>query len=88
MRHSASFTNTIDGPGQSNPSLVISTPSPRCEIAAGHVNKALVIGAEMLTPMVDWTDRTTCVLFGDGAGASNSTGYSNNDNTTYVVSDS
>ena len=29
----------------------------------------LVIGAETLSRMVDWTDRTTCVLFGDGAGA-------------------
>ena len=29
----------------------------------------LVIGAETLTRMVDWTERTTCVLFGDGAGA-------------------
>ncbi len=38
-------------------------------IAAGVVNVALVIGAEKLSAMVDWTDRNTCVLFGDGAGA-------------------
>lgn len=31
--------------------------------------KALVIGAETLSKLVDWTDRTTCILFGDGAGA-------------------
>ncbi len=30
---------------------------------------ALVVGAETLSRMVDWTDRSTCVLFGDGAGA-------------------
>jgi len=38
-------------------------------IRAGEVKCALVIGAERLSNMVDWTDRTTCVLFGDGAGA-------------------
>lgn len=37
--------------------------------ATGQATNAIVIGAEMLTPMVDWTDRSTCVLFGDGAGA-------------------
>ncbi len=35
----------------------------------GSVKKALVIGAEILSRIVDWTDRNTCVLFGDGAGA-------------------
>jgi len=38
-------------------------------IAAGSYDSALVIGAETLTRIVDWTDRSTCVLFGDGAGA-------------------
>jgi 3-oxoacyl-[acyl-carrier-protein] synthase-3 len=38
-------------------------------IRAGQVRNALVIGAETLSRMVDWTDRGTCVLFGDGAGA-------------------
>jgi 3-oxoacyl-[acyl-carrier-protein] synthase-3 len=38
-------------------------------IEAGHVKNALVIGADCLTKFVDWTDRSTCVLFGDGAGA-------------------
>ncbi|MBU0691367.1 ketoacyl-ACP synthase III [bacterium] len=38
-------------------------------IACGRAKKALIIGSEFLTPMNDWTDRTTCVLFGDGAGA-------------------
>ncbi|MDX1460190.1 MAG: beta-ketoacyl-ACP synthase III [Xanthomonadales bacterium] len=38
-------------------------------IRVGDADKALVIGAETLTRMVDWDDRSTCVLFGDGAGA-------------------
>ncbi|MCP9759773.1 ketoacyl-ACP synthase III [Aquitalea sp. S1-19] len=38
-------------------------------IKAGLATKALVIGAEVLTRILDWEDRRTCVLFGDGAGA-------------------
>ena len=38
-------------------------------IASGMWKKVLVIGAEVLSPLIDWTDRNTCVLFGDGAGA-------------------
>jgi 3-oxoacyl-[acyl-carrier-protein] synthase-3 len=38
-------------------------------IRSGMVKNALVIGAETLSRIVDWTDRGTCVLFGDGAGA-------------------
>ncbi|MBX3710337.1 MAG: ketoacyl-ACP synthase III [Lysobacter sp.] len=38
-------------------------------IRSGAVRTALVIGAETLTRMLDWNDRGTCVLFGDGAGA-------------------
>lgn len=38
-------------------------------IKAGQVKRALVIGAEHFTRLLDWDDRTTCVLFGDGAGA-------------------
>lgn len=38
-------------------------------IEAGAYQLALVIGAETLSRIVDWTDRRTCVLFGDGAGA-------------------
>ncbi|MEI3339236.1 MAG: hypothetical protein V8R80_04170, partial [Eubacterium sp.] len=36
---------------------------------AGVYKNALIIGAETLSRIVDWTDRTTCVLFADGAGA-------------------
>lgn len=38
-------------------------------IAAGHADTALVVAAEKMSAIVDWTDRTTCVLFGDGSGA-------------------
>jgi 3-oxoacyl-[acyl-carrier-protein] synthase-3 len=38
-------------------------------VARGLAKCALVIGAEELTRLMDWTDRSTCVLFGDGAGA-------------------
>ncbi|MGH3488268.1 MAG: beta-ketoacyl-ACP synthase III [Actinopolymorphaceae bacterium] len=38
-------------------------------IQAGAARNALVIGSEKLTEFTDWTDRTTCVLVGDGAGA-------------------
>lgn len=38
-------------------------------IRAGSANRALVIGAETFSRILDWEDRTTCVLFGDGAGA-------------------
>lgn len=38
-------------------------------IATGEAETVLVVGAECLTRYVDWTDRATCVLFGDGAGA-------------------
>ncbi len=38
-------------------------------VAAGAVRNALVIGAESLTKIVNWKDRNTCILFGDGAGA-------------------
>jgi 3-oxoacyl-[acyl-carrier-protein] synthase III len=38
-------------------------------IRLGQVRRALVIGAETMSRIIDWTDRETCVLFGDGAGA-------------------
>ena len=38
-------------------------------IKTGSARKALVVGAETLSRIIDWTDRDTCVLFGDGAGA-------------------
>lgn len=38
-------------------------------IRGGQAKTALVVGAEVISRMLDWNDRTTCVLFGDGAGA-------------------
>ncbi|MFK8034993.1 MAG: beta-ketoacyl-ACP synthase III [Hyphomicrobiales bacterium] len=38
-------------------------------VRAGNAKNVLVIGAETFSRLLDWTDRTTCVLFGDGAGA-------------------
>ena len=41
----------------------------RGHILAGDAEYVLVLGAETLSRLVDWTDRNTCILFGDGAGA-------------------
>ena len=38
-------------------------------VQTGKVKRALVIGVELLSRLIDWTDRNTCVIFGDGAGA-------------------
>ena len=38
-------------------------------LTSGRYRKALVVGAEKMSSIMDWEDRTTCVLFGDGAGA-------------------
>lgn len=49
--------------------FVYAVETARNFIATGAVNNALVIGAEKMSSILDWQDRTTCVLFGDGAGA-------------------
>src|SRR2546426_3826982 len=38
-------------------------------ISSGLSRKALVIGSDVMSKIVDWSDRSTCILFGDGAGA-------------------
>src|ERR1700733_1891942 len=38
-------------------------------VRSGAMKHVLVVGVELLSRVIDWTDRTTCVLFGDGAGA-------------------
>jgi len=48
-------------------------------IEARHVNNVLVIGVDALSKQVDWTDRSTCILFGDGAGAVVLAGEENTD---------
>ncbi|MBK8977746.1 MAG: ketoacyl-ACP synthase III [Planctomycetes bacterium] len=50
-------------------SFVTALSAAHAMVAAGTVRNALVIGAEKLSTVVDYTDRETCVLFGDGAGA-------------------
>lgn len=40
-----------------------------CFIRTGQAKTVLLIGAETMSRLMDWTDRTTCILFGDGAGA-------------------
>ena len=55
-------------------------------IKTGQSNNALVIGAETFTRILDWTDRSTCVLFGDGAGAVVLCGHDNsNDLENYGI---
>ena len=49
--------------------FIYSTAVAASMIESGAVRNALVIGVDVLTKFVDWTDRSTCVLFGDGAGA-------------------
>ncbi|HWI52254.1 MAG TPA: beta-ketoacyl-ACP synthase III [Symbiobacteriaceae bacterium] len=51
------------------PGWLYGTVMAQQTIASGMYNCALVIGAEMLSKLVDWEDRSTCVLFGDAAGA-------------------
>lgn len=49
--------------------FIYSLATASAMIQSGQANTALVIGADTLTKFVDWTDRATCVLFGDGAAA-------------------
>lgn len=49
--------------------FVFAYQSAQAYIASGFYKTILIIGSETLSTMVDWTDRGTCILFGDGAGA-------------------
>ncbi len=49
--------------------FVFAIETARHYVASGAVETALVIGAEKMSAILDWKDRSTCVLFGDGAGA-------------------
>lgn len=51
------------------PGWVYALSSAYAYVKSGVCKKVLAIGSETLSKIVDWTDRTTCVLFGDGAGA-------------------
>ena len=58
------------------------------EALTGNVKHVLVVGAEVLSKTVDWQDRSTCVLFGDGAGAAVfSQNHKNNIISLYTGSD-
>lgn len=49
--------------------FVLAFNTAQAYISAGVYRTILVVGAESMSNMVDWTDRSTCILFGDGAGA-------------------
>ncbi|KAM0990090.1 hypothetical protein ACFX13_008759 [Malus domestica] len=49
--------------------FILGLVSAYCHIKAGGFKNVLVIGADALSRIVDWTDRGTCILFGDAAGA-------------------
>jgi 3-oxoacyl-[acyl-carrier-protein] synthase-3 len=59
-------------------------------LRSGVARRILLVGAETLTKVIDWTDRNTCVLFGDGAGAVVLLGSDNGDSrilTTHLFAD-
>ena len=64
MRHGAAFDVQAVCTG-----FVYALSTADALIRAGQGKRALVIGAETFSRILDWSDRTTCVLFGDGAGA-------------------
>ena len=49
--------------------FVYGLETARAFVAAGGARRVLVVGSEVLTSITNWSDRNTCVLFGDGAGA-------------------
>jgi len=49
--------------------FIFATATANALIVSGQARRVLVIGAETFSRILDWADRTTCVLFGDGAGA-------------------
>jgi 3-oxoacyl-[acyl-carrier-protein] synthase-3 len=49
--------------------FVFALATADCFVRIGQARRVLVIGAETFSRILDWSDRTTCVLFGDGAGA-------------------
>jgi 3-oxoacyl-[acyl-carrier-protein] synthase-3 len=64
MKHGAAFDLQAVCSG-----FLFALTSADAMIRAGQAKRALVIGAETFSRILDWTDRSTCVLFGDGAGA-------------------
>ena len=64
MKHGAAFDTQAVCSG-----FVFALTTADQYIRTGFAKKILVIGAETFSRILDWNDRTTCVLFGDGAGA-------------------
>lgn len=64
MRHGAAFDMQAVCSG-----FIYAVATADAYIRGGLAKRALVIGAETFSRILDWSDRTTCVLFGDGAGA-------------------
>ena len=64
MHHGAAFDIQAVCSG-----FVYAVGTADCYLKNGLAKRALVIGAETASRILDWNDRTTCVLFGDGAGA-------------------
>ena len=64
MHHGAAFDLQAVCSG-----FVFALVTADCYIRSGQARRILVIGAETFSRILDWSDRTTCVLFGDGAGA-------------------
>lgn len=70
MSHGAAFDMQAVCSG-----FVYAVATADAHIRAGLASRALVIGSETFSRILDWSDRTTCVLFGDGAGAVVLEGY-------------
>ena len=64
MKHGAAFDTQAVCSG-----FVFAITTADQYIRSGHANRVLGIGSETFSRILDWEDRTTCVLFGDGAGA-------------------
>src|SRR5690606_11107440 len=64
MRHGFAFDMQAVCPG-----FVYAVAAADAHLRAGLARRVLVIGSETFSRLLDWSDRTTCVLFGDGAGA-------------------
>ncbi len=64
MHHGAAFDLQAVCSG-----FVFALATADCYVRTGQARRVLVIGAETFSRILDWSDRSTCVLFGDGAGA-------------------
>jgi len=49
--------------------FIFALQNARAQVEAGHARRVLVVGTEVMSTIVDYQDRNTCILFGDGAGA-------------------